>query len=298
MGKGCSQMIRKNIALCCAGIMLALTAAMPFGASAEETAGGTSVVQVEKSQILVKKSIPASQITGQIAVTVHDHPVQVTIINKTREGNETYYDMEIAPVQDSDSTTYVFPVNQSECRKSEDQGENPLPVYQRDFLQNTYNSAYTVSLSASDDVTYADTNVVIADNSYETGVSGKTTYSYDVVYSEETEEAVTVLDSKTTLIGGAASCATTLQLRWAPYTLGDVNGDGNIDLDDSFAILAYYSKVAAGSQPPADVEAKAANVDGDGAVSLDDAFLVLQYYSKTAAGGQESFPEFLKRVLA
>ena len=94
-------MIRKNIALCCAGIMLALTAAMPFGASAEETAGGTSVVQVEKSQILVKKSIPASQITGQIAVTVHDHPVQVTIINKTREGNETYYDMEIAPVQDS-----------------------------------------------------------------------------------------------------------------------------------------------------------------------------------------------------
>ena len=54
MGKGCSQMIRKNIALCCAGIMLALTAAMPFGASAEETAGGTSVVQVEKSQILVK----------------------------------------------------------------------------------------------------------------------------------------------------------------------------------------------------------------------------------------------------
>ena len=108
-------MIRKNIALCCAGIMLALTAAMPFGASAEETAGGTSVVQVEKSQILVKKSIPASQITGQIAVTVHDHPVQVTIINKTREGNETYYDMEIAPVQDSDSTTYVFPVNQSEC---------------------------------------------------------------------------------------------------------------------------------------------------------------------------------------
>lgn len=71
----------------------------------------------------MKKSIPASQITGQIAVTVHDHPVQVTIINKTREGNETYYDMEIAPVQDSDSTTYVFPVNQSECRKSEDQGK-------------------------------------------------------------------------------------------------------------------------------------------------------------------------------
>ena len=119
-----------------------------------------------------------------------------------------------------------------------------------------------------------------------------------MAYSEETEDAVTVLDSKTTLIGGAASCATTLQLRWAPYTLGDVNSDGNIDLDDSFAILAYYSKVAAGSQPPADVEAKAANVDGDGAVSLDDAFLVLQYYSKTAAGGQESFPEFLKRVLA
>lgn len=66
---------------------------------------------------------------------------------------------------------------------------------------------------------------------------------------------------------------------------GDVDGDGDITIDDAFKVLQEYSYIAAGRGASfTDEEKGAANVDGDGDVTLDDAFAILSYYSAKAAG--------------
>ena len=66
---------------------------------------------------------------------------------------------------------------------------------------------------------------------------------------------------------------------------GDVDGDGDITIDDAFKVLQEYSYIAAGRGASfTDEEKGAADVDGDGDVTLDDAFAILSYYSAKAAG--------------
>ena len=56
------------------------------------------------------------------------------------------------------------------------------------------------------------------------------------------------------------------------YKLGDVNNDGNIDIQDATITL----KAALNIQQLTEAEAKAADLTGDGKVSLDDAVLSLK----------------------
>lgn len=66
---------------------------------------------------------------------------------------------------------------------------------------------------------------------------------------------------------------------------GDVDGDGDITIDDAFKVLQEYSYIAAGRGASfTDEEKGAADVDGDVDVTLDDAFAILSYYSAKAAG--------------
>lgn len=66
---------------------------------------------------------------------------------------------------------------------------------------------------------------------------------------------------------------------------GDVDGDGDITINDAFKVLQEYSYIAAGRGASfTDEEKGAADVDGDGDVTLDDAFAILSYYSAKAAG--------------
>ena len=83
---------------------------------------------------------------------------------------------------------------------------------------------------------------------------------------------------------------------------GDVDFDGSVTLDDSFAVLSYYSKLAAGADvklysgtetDPAmeqlafyladtDTCSKVGKTD-TAVIDIDDAFNILQYYSAFAA---------------
>lgn len=82
---------------------------------------------------------------------------------------------------------------------------------------------------------------------------------------------------------------------------GDIDQDGDIDLDDAFAVLQYYSKHAAGvdSYTFSDDAALektlivAADIDGDGDIDLDDAFFILTYYAKHAAGVDVSWEDIV-----
>ena len=60
----------------------------------------------------------------------------------------------------------------------------------------------------------------------------------------------------------------------APYTLGDVNDDGNIDSVDAMLTLQFYVE----SRTPTDTQKVSADVDHDTEITPQDAMLVLQYY--------------------
>ncbi|MBQ7960911.1 MAG: hypothetical protein IJ285_06805 [Clostridia bacterium] len=65
------------------------------------------------------------------------------------------------------------------------------------------------------------------------------------------------------------------------YTLGDVDGNGDIDSDDALAVLLYFAKGLefADSEGNA-IPAEAGNVDGNADVDSDDALAILLYFAK------------------
>lgn len=83
---------------------------------------------------------------------------------------------------------------------------------------------------------------------------------------------------------------------------GDLDQDGVVTMDDTFIVLQYYSKHAAGSMHYTFCEDEAlekkledaADIDGDGSITMDDAFLILQYYSYHAAGRNITWSEMIK----
>ena len=90
---------------------------------------------------------------------------------------------------------------------------------------------------------------------------------------------------------------------------GDAQLDGDVDMDDSFEVLQYYSYSAAGRFPTLtdgkdanleklayfladiDTESTAGKNEGNKTLSMDDAFNLLQYVSYRAAGRNLSWPD-------
>jgi hypothetical protein len=78
-------------------------------------------------------------------------------------------------------------------------------------------------------------------------------------------------------------------------TTGDVDGDGNVSVEDAVSVLSYYARQAAGlenvkmlqeSDQSSDEETAylSADVNGDGEVTVEDAVEILTYYAKQSAG--------------
>jgi hypothetical protein len=59
----------------------------------------------------------------------------------------------------------------------------------------------------------------------------------------------------------------------APGLLGDVNGDGNVNIIDALRIAQFYV-----GNPPADFNQAVADVDCNGTINIVDALRVAQYY--------------------
>lgn len=80
----------------------------------------------------------------------------------------------------------------------------------------------------------------------------------------------------------------------AVYTLGDVDMNGDISVDDASSVLTQYANHAAGNGNVFNVLARrACDVDENGEISVDDASIILEFYAKHAAGLIDSFDEFL-----
>ena len=75
--------------------------------------------------------------------------------------------------------------------------------------------------------------------------------------------------------------------------LGDVDGDGNVSVEDAVAVLTYYARQSAGLEAKLlqanvatveEIAFLAADVDGDGQITVEDAVAILTYYAKQSAG--------------
>lgn len=77
-------------------------------------------------------------------------------------------------------------------------------------------------------------------------------------------------------------------------TLGDLDGDGVISIDDAYQALLAYSSISAGGTPNlTEAQKKFADVDKDGEITINDAFYILRYYAEHSAGNPVSWEELL-----
>lgn len=100
-------------------------------------------------------------------------------------------------------------------------------------------------------------------------------------------------------ITGVVNPCTYVVIPWSEeigYTMGDVNGDNNVNVDDASLVLNYYAKSSANlevvfsdDETENELYLKAADVNKDGEISVDDASFILSYYAKESAG---LFPEW------
>ena len=68
---------------------------------------------------------------------------------------------------------------------------------------------------------------------------------------------------------------------------GDVNGDGEISVEDAQRTLkAYTERIAGKDNGLTDAQIKAADINGNGEVSVDDAQLILKYYTEKFVAGK------------
>ena len=76
---------------------------------------------------------------------------------------------------------------------------------------------------------------------------------------------------------------------------GDVDGDGDITLDDAFLALQSYSNVAAGNLSPLlPAQVMAADVNENDSIEMDDAFAILQYYAIQATGEEPDWSTLIR----
>lgn len=74
------------------------------------------------------------------------------------------------------------------------------------------------------------------------------------------------------------------------YALGDVDGNGAIDIQDAYQTLQVYSSMSVGFAPDfGPLQRRAADADGTGDLGIYDAYRILLYYSTQASGGTPSW---------
>lgn len=300
-------MLQKLLAICSAGLLCGTVLLTPWTVSAEETAAPNSIT-LPKSEALYyeikdengnvsQKPLPESQITGQIAITVHDNPIHVSITRQSAEAPLPYYDMDLSPEEGQTVTEYVFLVDYSECPSDPSQFET---TYSSPNLTSVYSSAYTVEISApaTKGSVYSEDGLLIADPHAESVVTGVTRYSYDVTFSETLDVPSQAGEASPAVSeSGDLTVSRSIQLFWKPYTLGDADNNGSINADDAYWMLLYYAKVSVGAAPPENVSKDAADVDKSGDVTANDAYLTLKYYAMQSVGSTMTFEEFLAAEL-
>lgn len=280
---------------------------MPTPAIAADT---PAVIEMPYASSLTAKD-------GSIRVVLQDsRKVHVTIQKMTQEGSDAYYDVVLDPTQSRAATTeYVFYLDCCEYNLST---ASYVSTYQLTIAdESTPEAVYTESDIAIFDPHFSDTvdttcyryavtmlegttGGVIATVPKESISGGVRTVENQVTLryvpqttgvtgSTTTTTTTTMLTTATTFTTTTTSITTTsTTTTTAPaFKLGDVDGNGAIEVADAVLVLTYYAKSAAGIAVTMD--ARVADVNQDKVVDVADAVGILTYYAKQAAGLPPTF---------
>ncbi len=121
------------------------------------------------------------------------------------------------------------------------------------------------------------------------------------VMTSTTAEPTTTTSKTTTTVAPVTTTSVTettpiITTSTAPAPLrGDVNGDGEVSVDDAqLTLKAYTERIAGNDMKLTDEQIKAADVNGDGEISVDDAQNILIFYvNNTVAGKVLTWDELL-----
>ena len=255
---------------------------MPTPAIAAET---SAVIEMPYASSLTAKD-------GSIRVVLQDsRKVHVTIQKMTQEGSDAYYDVVLDPTQSSAATTeYVFYLDCCEYNLS----------------TASYVSTYqlTIADESTPEAVYTETDIAIFDPHFSDTVN-TTCYRYAVTMLEGTTGGVVATVPKENISNGVRTVENQVTLRYVPQTtaitatsttttttvpafkLGDVDGNGMIEVTDAVLVLTYYAKSAAGIAVT--IDSRLADVNQDGIVDVVDAVGILTYYARQAAGLPPTF---------
>lgn len=277
---------------------------MPTPAIAAET---SAVIEMPYASSLTAKD-------GSIRVVLQDsRKVHVTIQKMTQEGSDAYYDVVLDPTQSSAATTeYVFYLDCCEYNLSTtsyvstyqltiaDEStpeavytESDIAIFDPHFSEavNTTCYRYAVTMlkgttggvvatvpkeNISNGVRTVENQVTLRYVPQTTGVTGSTT-------TTATTTTTTMLTTSTT----SKTTATTTTTTAPAFKLGDVDGNGMIEVTDAVLVLTYYAKSAAGIAVT--IDPRLADVNRDGIVDVADAVGILTYYARQAAGLPPTF---------
>lgn len=263
---------------------------MPTPAVAAET---PAVIEMPYASSLTAKD-------GSIRVVLQDsRKVHVIIQKMTQEGSDTYYDVVLDPTQSSaDTTEYVFYLDCCE--------------YNLDTASYVSTYQLTISDESTPEAVYTEKEIAIFDPHWSETVD-TTCYRYAVTMLEGTTGGVIATVPKENISDGVRTVENQVTLRYVPqvtsttvftttaatttttmttttepaFKLGDVDGNGRIEVADAVLVLTYYAKSAAGIAVT--IDSRLADVNKDGKIDVADAVGILTYYAKQAAGLPPTF---------
>lgn len=277
---------------------------MPTPANAAET---PAVIEMPYASSLTAKD-------GSIRVVLQDsRKVHVTIQKMTQEGSDAYYDVVLDPTQSGAATTeYVFYLDCCEYNLST---ASYVSTYQ-----------LTIADESTPEAVYTESDIAIFDPHFSDTVN-TTCYRYAVTMLEGTTGGVIATVPKESISSGVRTVENQVTLRYVPQTtgvtgstttttttttttmlttsttskttattttttapafkLGDVDGNGMIEVADAVLVLTYYAKSAAGI--PSTIDFRLADVNRDEKIDVADAVGILTYYARQAAGLPPTF---------
>ena len=127
----------------------------------------------------------------------------------------------------------------------------------------------------------------------ETTTSTATTETTTSTTTTETTTSTTTTETTTSTATTETTTSTTTTEPTA-LTMGDIDGNGAVELDDAQLALAAYTNQLAHKPSGLNAEQeKAADVTGDGEVTVDDAQAILQFYTETLAHKDPTWDKIL-----
>ncbi len=240
-------------------------------------AGGINANAYEATLIPVEKGIQLADRSGQLYVHIlNSASFHITVDKTEPEGVFRYYDADI--VNEKASGSSVYQMELSRCEYLVDSGR--------------YASVYTVSFSADEGTENIYTmQFSVKDTEFE-DVNGNEIHFY-ITAEPAAENGFQLLgDIEYEDDDGILIYEHHVLLQYAKQIQGDADGNGEVNIEDTIAVLTYYAGKSAGLETT--LKESAVDTNGDGEVGIDDATAILMYYAMNASGLEPEWSEIFK----